>query len=270
MARTIFAQAHSTHGNRLARSPFLDKLCTKIVEIERGVSTVYLGNYSNFVTVKEELRAAQLAAYERQREELERQQTFIDRFRASATRSTQAKSREKQLDKIEIIEAPETGPRTLEFHFPPGPRSGKTVVEIKKLMHGYGEKLLFLDASLTINKGDRIAFLGKWIREVDSFPIDHCQEKPMDGVVALGEHNVYPAYFAQNQAEAMDMSKTCLETISDMVHNWKDSEIRGLLGRFLFSGDTVFKRVKDLSGGEKARLALANSAYGFSEFSDSR
>ncbi len=237
---------------------FLDKICTKIVEMERGIATTYSGNYSAYMTIKEEARQAQIAAFERQQAEIERQEIFIERFRASATRSTQAKSREKQLDKWDIVEAPETGPRTLVFHFPPSPRSGKEIVDVQKLTHAYGDNILFLDTNLSVERGDRIALLGPngsgkstLLRLIAGI------EAPIDGTVKLGDHNILPAYFEQNQAEALDMDKTVLATISDEVTTWKDSEIRGLLGRFLFSDATVFKRVNELSGGEKARLALA-------------
>ncbi|MGH9552999.1 MAG: ABC-F family ATP-binding cassette domain-containing protein, partial [Terriglobales bacterium] len=246
---------------------FLDKVCTKIVEIERGESTVYAGNYSAYVALKEELKSAQQAAYERQQEEIERQQVFIERFRASATRSTQAKSREKQLDKWDIIDAPESGPRELQFRFPEPPRSGKVVAEVSKMMHAYDDNILFVDANLTILRGDRIALLGpNGSGKSTLLRLLTQRELPLEGSVRMGEHNVTPAYFEQNQAEALDMDKTVLATIGDEVHNWKDSEIRGLLGRFLFSGDTVFKRVRELSGGEKARLALAKMLIGSANF----
>ena len=236
---------------------FLDRLCTKIVEIERGVSTTYSGNYTNYVTIKEEQRQAQLAAFERQQREIERQEVFVERFRASATRSTQAKSREKQLDKIELIDEPETDVRTLKFRFPETSRSGKEVAVIKSMTHAYDDNILFMDANLMVERGDRIAILGpNGSGKSTLLRLISGREQPLDGSVSLGEHHVTLAYFEQNQAEALDMEKTVLETIADEV-NWKDTEIRTLLGRFLFSGDNVFKRVKDLSGGEKARLALA-------------
>ena len=237
---------------------FLDRLCTQIVETERGVSTTYLGNYSTYLQQKEENRTAQQATYERQQKEIEKQQVFVERFRASATRSTQAKSREKQLNKIERIEAPESHVRTLKFQFPPAPRSGREVVEIVDLSHTYDDKLLFLGANLLIERGDRIAFLGPngsgkstLLRTIVGM------EQPEDGTIKLGEHNVIPGYFEQNQAEALDLNKTVMETIHDEVPSWKNEEVRTLLGQFLFSGDTVFKKVEALSGGEKARLALA-------------
>jgi ATP-binding cassette, subfamily F, member 3 len=228
---------------------FLDRLCTQIVETERGVSTNYLGNYSAYLQQKQEQRDAQMSAFERQQKELEKQQTFVDRFRASATRSTQAKSREKQLEKIDRIEAPDSDVRTLHFRFPPAPRSGREVVIVKDLVHTYGEKILFLGAELLIERGDRIAVLGP--NGAGKSTLLHLlmgMEEPVGGSIKLGE---------QNQAEALDLQRTVMETIHDEVPKWTNEEVRTLLGRFLFSGDTVFKKVESLSGGEKARLALA-------------
>jgi ATP-binding cassette subfamily F protein 3 len=237
---------------------FLDRLCNQIVETERGVSSTYLGNYSSYLQQKAENQSAQLSAFERQQKELEKQQAFVDRFRASATRSTQAKSREKQLDKIERIEAPTGGVRTLHFRFPPAPRSGREVVEIKELTHIYGDKILFLGANLLIERGDRIAFLGpNGAGKSTLLKIIMGAEPPTEGTVKLGDHNVIPGYFEQNQAEALDLTKTVMETIHDEVPEWTNEQVRTLLGRFLFAGDTVFKKVAALSGGEKARLALA-------------
>ncbi|WP_445635553.1 ribosomal protection-like ABC-F family protein [Nostoc sp. DSM 114161] len=237
---------------------FLDRLCTQIVETERGVSSTYLGNYSAYLQQKAENQSAQLSAYERQQKELEKQQVFVDRFRASATRSTQAKSREKQLEKIERIEAPVAGVRTLHFRFPPAPRSGREVVNIKDFTHIYDDKILFLGANLLIERGDRIAFLGpNGAGKSTLLRVIMGMEPPTEGTVQLGDHNVIPGYFEQNQAEALDLKRTVMETIHDEVPDWKNEEVRTLLGRFLFSGDTVFKAVGALSGGEKARLALA-------------
>ncbi len=238
---------------------FLDRICTGIVEVERGISRFFHGNYSTYKETKTIQKEAQEATYERQQKELERQQDFIDRFRASAARSTQAKSREKQIEKWDLVEAPESEDRTLKFRFPDCVRSGREVCKIKDLSHAYNDNIIFLGASLDIERGDRVALLGPngsgkstLLRLIAGI------EKPSDGgSVELGQHNIVPAYFEQNQAEALDLSKTVLETITELVPQWKDAEIRGLLGRFLFSDDTVFKRVRELSGGEKARLALA-------------
>jgi ATP-binding cassette, subfamily F, member 3 len=237
---------------------FLDRLCNQIVETERGVSQSYLGNYSTYLNVKAENEMAQLSAFERQQKELEKQQAFVEKFRASATRSTQAKSREKQLDKIERIEAPVGGMRTLHFRFPPAPRSGREVVEIKNLVHTFGDKILFLGADLLIERGDRIAFLGpNGSGKSTLLKMIMGTETPTEGEISLGQHQVLPSYFEQNQAEALDLNKTVMFTIHDEVPEWTNEEVRTLLGRFLFSGDSVYKKVESLSGGEKARLALA-------------
>ncbi|MEG5056827.1 ABC-F family ATP-binding cassette domain-containing protein [Microcoleus sp. A2-C5] len=237
---------------------FLDRLCTQIVETERGVSSTYLGNYSSYLLQKAEAREAQLNAYENQQKELDKQQAFVEKFRASATRSTQAKSREKQLDKIERIEAPTGGLKTLHFRFPPAPRSGREVAIIENLVHTYGEKILFLGADLLIERGDRIAFLGpNGAGKSTLLRLIMGLETPTEGSVKMGGHNVIPGYFEQNQAEALDLNKSVMQTIHDEVPDWKNEEVRTLLGRFLFNGETVFKHVGALSGGEKARLALA-------------
>jgi len=237
---------------------FLDRLCTQIVETERGVSRTYLGNYSQYLIQKAEQREAQQAAYERQQKEIAKQQAFIDRFRASAARSSQAKSREKQLEKIERVEAPVGDVRTLKFRFPPAPRSGREVVKIENLTHIYEDKILFLGAELLIERGDRVALLGpNGAGKSTLLRLITGLEQPTEGSVKLGPHNVTPAYFEQNQAEALDLNKTVMDTIHDEVPDWNNEEVRTLLGRFLFSGDAVFKKVAALSGGEKARLALA-------------
>ncbi len=237
---------------------FLDRLCTQIVETERGVSTTYLGNYSSYLQQKAEAELAQLSAYEHQQKELDKQQAFVDRFRASATRSTQAKIREKQLDKVERIEAPTAGVKTLNFRFPPSPRSGREVVHIKDLVHTYGDAILFLGANLLLERGDRVAFLGpNGAGKSTLLRLIIGLESPTEGSVKLGDHNVIPGYFEQNQAEALNLEKTVMDTIHDEVPDWKNEEVRTLLGRFLFTRDTVFKKVAALSGGEKARLALA-------------
>lgn len=237
---------------------FLDRLCTHIVETERGVSTTYLGNYSTYLAQKSEAKVAQQATFDRQQKEIAKQQTFVDRFRASATRSTQAKSREKQLEKIELVEAPIADVKGLQFKFPPAPRSGREVVQINELTHTYGDNILFLDADLLIERGDRIAFVGpNGAGKSTLLRLIMGLEAPVEGAATLGEHNVIPSYFEQNQAEALDLNKTVMATIHDEVPKWTNEEVRSLLGRFLFSGDMVRKSVTALSGGEKARLALA-------------
>jgi len=237
---------------------FLDRVCNQIVETERGISRTYLGNYSQHLEQKSLEREATQAAFERQQKELAEQQAYIDRFRASATRSTQAKSREKLLDKVERIDAPvETvgGPR---FRFPEPPRSGRLVAEIKDLSHSYGEQILFLGAELEIERGDRIAFVGpNGAGKSTLLRLIMGTESADEGIARLGEHNVIAGYFEQNQAEALDLSKTVIDTIFEAVPDWTQTQVRSLLGSFCFSNESVFKEVGKLSGGEKARLALA-------------
>jgi ATP-binding cassette, subfamily F, member 3 len=237
---------------------FLDRVCNQIVETERGVSRSYLGNYSQHLEQKALEREASQAAFDRQQKELSAQQAYIDRFRASATRSTQAKSREKLLDKVERIDAPiesVSGPR---FQFPPAPRSGRLIAEIQDLSHSYGEQILFLGANLEVERGDRIAFVGpNGAGKSTLLRLVMGIETPDEGRAGLGEHNVIAGYFEQNQAEALDLSKTVIDTLFEAVPDWTQTQVRSLLGSFCFSNDAVFKEVGKLSGGEKARLALA-------------
>ena len=237
---------------------FLDRICNQIVETERGISRSYLGNYSQHLEQKVLEREATQAAFDRQQKELSAQQAYIDRFRASATRSTQAKSREKLLDKVDRLEAPvETvgGPR---FRFPDAPRSGRLVAEIRDLSHSYGEQILFLGAELEVARGDRIAFVGpNGAGKSTLLRLVMGMEQPDGGQASLGEHNVEAGYFEQNQAEALDLSKTVIDTIFEVVPDWTQTQVRSLLGTFCFSNESVFKEAGKLSGGEKARLALA-------------
>ena len=237
---------------------FLDRVCNQIVETERGVARSYLGTYSQHLEQKALEREAGQAAFERQQKELASQQAYIDRFRASATRSTQAKSREKLLDKVERIEAPMEGVSGPRFQFPPAPRSGRQVAMIDNLTHSYGERILFLGASLEVERGDRIAFVGpNGAGKSTLLRLVMGLEQPEEGHAGLGEHHVVAGYFEQNQAEALDLSRRVVDTLFEAVPDWTQTQVRSLLGNFGFSNDTVFKEVGQLSGGEKARLALA-------------
>ena len=237
---------------------FLDRVCNQIVETERGVSRSYLGNYSQHLEQKALEREAGQAAFERQQKELATQQAYIDRFRASATRSTQAKSREKLLDKVERIEAPLEGVTGPRFQFPPAPRSGRQVATIENLTHSYGERILFLGANLEVERGDRIAFVGpNGAGKSTLLRLVMGLEQPEEGHAGLGEHHVVAGYFEQNQAEALDLSRRVVDTLFEAVPDWTQTQVRSLLGNFGFSNDSVFKEVGQLSGGEKARLALA-------------
>ena len=237
---------------------FLDRICTQIVSTERGLSRTYIGNYSAHLEQKALEQEATQAAFERQQKDLATQQAYVDRFRASATRSTQAKSREKLLEKVERIEAPITAVSGPSFRFPDAPRSGRQVAVIEDLSHSYGEKILFLGANLEVEPGDRIAFVGpNGAGKSTLLRLIMALESPDDGVASLGEHNVIASYFEQNQAEALDLSKTVIDTMFEVVPDWTQTQVRSLLGSFCLSNEAVFKEVGKLSGGEKARLALA-------------
>ena len=237
---------------------FLDRVCNQIVETERGISRSYLGNYSQHLEQKALEREASQSAFDRQQKELAAQQAYIDRFRASATRSTQAKSREKLLEKVERIDAPVESLGGPQFQFPPAPRSGRQIALIDNLTHYYDDNILFLEANLEVERGDRIAFVGpNGAGKSTLLRLVMGLEQPSEGSARLGEHNVEAGYFEQNQAEALDLEKTVIDTLFEAVPDWTQTQVRSLLGSFCFSNDAVFKQVGQLSGGEKARLALA-------------
>lgn len=237
---------------------FLDRVCNQIVATERGISRSYLGNYTAHLEQKQLEKEATQAAFDRQQKEIATQQAYIDRFRASATRSTQAKSREKQLDKVELVNAPIESVAGPSFRFPDAPRSGAQVALMENLTHSYGDQILFLGAELEVERGDRIAFVGpNGAGKSTLLRLIMGMESPDEGSARLGEHNVIARYFEQNQAEALDLSKTVIDTMFEAVPDWTQTQVRSLLGSFCFSNDTVFKEVGKLSGGEKARLALA-------------
>ena len=237
---------------------FLDRVCNQIVSTERGVSRAYLGNYTSHLEQKALEKEASQAAFERQQKEIATQQAYIDRFRASATRSTQAKSREKQLDKVARVDAPVESVSGPSFRFPPAPRSGAQVALIENMTHCYGDNILFMETDLEIERGDRIAFVGpNGAGKSTLLRLIMGVETPDEGSARLGEHNVIASYFEQNQAEALDLNKTVIETMFEAVPDWTQTQVRSLLGSFCFSNDSVFKDVGKLSGGEKARLALA-------------
>ena len=237
---------------------FIDKLCKKIIFIEGGISEIYNGNYSFFVEQKALNQESQNKAYQSQQKEIAIQKKYIDRFRASATRSSQAKSREKQLKKISKIEAPTTKYRSPAFTFPECPRSGKSVLNIKNLSHSYDDKILFLDVNLKVSSGEKIAILGpngcgkstllKIIMKIIS---------PEIGEINFGKHNIITSYYEQNQAEALSLEETVIDLIYAKCPDWSQKKVRNFLGGFGFQNETVFKFIKQLSGGEKARLALA-------------
>ncbi len=237
---------------------FLDKLCKKIVFVDRGTSETYNGNYSFFVEQKSLNEESQNKAYQLQQKEIELQKRYIDRFRASATRSSQAKSREKQLKKISKIEAPIAKSKSPVFNFPECPRSGKLVLNIKNLSHSFEDKILFLDINLKISSGEKIAILGpNGCGKSTLLKIIMKKISPEIGEINLGKHNIITSYYEQNQAEALSLEERVIDLICNKSPEWSQKKVRTFLGGFGFQNETVFKYIKQLSGGEKARLALA-------------
>ena len=237
---------------------FLDKLCKKIIFIDRGISEIYNGNYSFFVEQKSLNEESQNKAYQLQQKEIELQKRYIDRFRASATRSSQAKSREKQLKKISKIEAPIAKSKSPVFNFPECPRSGKLVLNIKNLSHSFEDKILFLDINLKISSGEKIAILGpNGCGKSTLLKIIMKKIVPEIGEISLGKHNIITGYYEQNQAKALSLNEKIIDLISHKSPEWSQKKVRTFLGGFGFKNETVFKFIKQLSGGEKARLALA-------------
>ena len=237
---------------------FLDKLCKKIIFVDRGTSETYNGNYSFFVEQKSLNEESQNKAYQLQQKEIELQKRYIDRFRASATRSSQAKSREKQLKKISKIEAPIAKSKSPVFNFPECPRSGKLVLNIKNLSHSFEDKILFLDINLKISSGEKIAILGpNGCGKSTLLKIIMKKISPEIGEINLGKHNIITSYYEQNQAEALSLEERVIDLIYDNSPEWSQKKVRTFLGGFGFQNETVFKYIKQLSGGEKARLALA-------------
>ena len=237
---------------------FLDKLCKKIIFVDRGTSETYNGNYSFFVEQKSLNEESQNKAYQLQQKEIELQKRYIDRFRASATRSSQAKSREKQLKKISKIEAPIAKSKSPVFNFPECPRSGKLVLNIKNLSHSFEDKILFLDINLKISSGEKIAILGpNGCGKSTLLKIIMKKISPEIGEINLGKHNIITSYYEQNQAEALSLEERVIDLICNESPEWSQKKVRTFLGGFGFQNETVFKYIKQLSGGEKARLALA-------------
>ena len=235
---------------------FLDSTVGKIVEVWNKALHPYTGNYAKYLQQREDRRTQLEAAYKNQRDRIEDLEAFINRFRAQATKAKQVQSRIKELEKIVRIEIP---PEEVAIHFtfPQPPVSGRTVVEVRDLDKSYGTKQVLRGVSFTIERGDRIALVGAngagkstLVRMLSG------QEGPGAGTLQLG-HNVVAEYFAQDQYKVLDPSKRMLDDISAIAPRVADSELRGLLGCFLFSGDDVFKPLGVLSGGERNRYALA-------------
>lgn len=249
----------ATHANAVMLvshdRAFLDAVTTRTVEIMLGEIHDYKVNYSKYVELRRERREQQQRAYENQQKQIKDTEDFIERFRYKATKSNQVQSRIKQLEKLERIEVDEVDNTRLNLKFPPAPRSGNYPVIMEGVEKRYGDHVVFSNVTLTIERGEKIAFVGKNGEGKSTLVKCIMQEIDHGGRLELG-HNVKIGYFAQNQAELLDEEKTVFETIDYVAVGDIRTKIRDILGAFMFGGEASDKKVKVLSGGERSRLAM--------------
>ena len=244
---------------------FLDVTIDRTVEIWNKRVNIYQGNYTKYLSQKDERRTQLQAAYSNQRQQIEHLEAFINRFRAQATKAKQVQSRIKELEKIERIEIPEEE-STIHFRFPQPPPSGRMVAEAEGLAKSYGAKQVFKDVRFRIDRGDRVALVGvNGAGKSTLIRLLTGAEAPTAGHIKLG-HNVVSEYFAQDQYKVLDGDARMLDDISRAAVKVPEGELRSLLGCFLFSGDNVFKQLGVLSGGERNRYALARILISPSNF----
>ena len=236
---------------------FLDNVTTRTVELSLGHIYDYKVPYSKFVELRAERRAQQMAAYENQQKLIEKTEEFIEKFRYKPTKSNQVQSRIKQLEKLERIEVEEEDLATLNIKFPPAPRSGQIVAEIKEVGKAFGEKRIFSDATFTIERGQKIALVGRNGEGKTTMARMIIGElEQTEGTIKLGA-NVNIGYYAQNQDDLMDGEFTVFDTLDRVAVGDIRTRLRDILGAFLFRGEDIEKKVKVLSGGERSRLAMA-------------
>jgi ATP-binding cassette subfamily F protein 3 len=234
---------------------FIDNVTQRTIEISLGKIYDYRVNYSKYVELRKERREQQLRAYENQRKQIEDTEDFIERFRYKATKAVQVQSRIKQLNKLERIEIDEEDSSALRLKFPPAPRSGSFPVIIEEVSKSYGNHTVFEKATFTINRGEKVAFVGKNGEGKSTLVKCIMGEIPYEGKLQLG-HNVKIGYFAQNQADLMNGKLTVFETIDYVATGDVRTKIRDILGAFMFGGEASDKKVAVLSGGERTRLAM--------------
>ncbi|MBS6459720.1 MAG: ABC-F family ATP-binding cassette domain-containing protein [Alistipes sp.] len=236
---------------------FLDNVTTRTIELSLGKIYDYKVPYSQFVVLRAERRAQQLAAYQNQQKLIEKSEEFIERFRYKPTKSNQVQSRIKQLDRLERIEVEEEDLATLNIKFPPAPRSGQIVADIKGVGKAFGNHRVFAGAEFTIHKGDKIALVGRNGEGKTTFARMLIGEtEPTEGEIKIGA-NVNIGYYAQNQDDLMNGDFTVYDTLDRVAVGDIRTRLRDILGAFLFRGEDVDKKVKVLSGGERSRLAMA-------------
>ena len=235
---------------------FLDHITIRTIEISCGKIYDYKCSYSEFIERREERIDIQKAAYDNQQREIKEIEAFIERFRYKATKAKQVQSRVKQLEKMDVVQIDDQDKSAMHFKFPPAPHSGKVTLELNNVSKSYGEKNILNNINLLIPRGEKIAFVGRngegksTLSKIIAGVLDY------EGEVKLG-HEVQIGYYAQNQQDMLDPEKTVFETLDDVATGDMRVKVKSLLGAFLFSGEAIEKKVKVLSGGEKARLSLA-------------
>jgi len=235
---------------------FLDNVTQRTIEISLGKIYDFKACYSDYVVLRQESRELQTAAFNNQQRQIAQIERFVERFRYKATKSRQVQSRIKLLDKMDRVEIEDIDASSIHFRFPPAPHAGKIALEAKNLTKRFENKLVLDKLEFSILSGDTVAFVGKngegktTLSKIIVGELDH------EGELNLG-HNIKIGYYAQSQADLLDAERTVFETIDDIAVGDIRPRVRNILGSFLFSGETIDKKVKVLSGGEKSRLALA-------------
>lgn len=236
---------------------FLDKVTNRTIEITNGTIQDYKANYSKYLVLRAERRANLVSQAKNQEKQIAQMERNIDRFRAKASKASMAQSLIKKLDKIDRIEVEDEDNSAIRFRFPEAAHSGKVVITAENVSKSYGEKQVIPDLSFTVNRGDRIAFVGRNGMGKTTLAKMIAGDIAYNGKVEFG-HNVLMGYFAQHQAKELEGNNTVLEEMENATsHSDLFKQCRSLLGAFLFSGDDVYKKVKVLSGGERGRLAIA-------------
>ena len=234
---------------------FVDSITTRTIEVTMGRIYDYKVNYSQYLQLRAERRAQQQKQYDEQQKMIAETKDFIERFKGTYSKTFQVQSRVKMLEKLELVEVDEEDTSALRLKFPPSPRSGSYPVITEGLGKSYDGHTVFRNASLTIERGDKVAFVGRNGEGKSTFVKCIMGEIPFDGTLTLG-HNVKIGYFAQNQASLLDGELTVFQTIDDVAKGDIRNKIRDLLGAFMFGGEASTKKVKVLSGGERTRLAM--------------
>lgn len=244
---------------------FLDRMITKTVEVAMQKITEYSGNYSFYVMAKEERSDLQQRQFDNQQQYIKQQEAFINRFKAKASKAAAAQSRVKLLDKLDRIEAPEDDNREINIDFRMSSQSGKVVVEIEHVTKAFPDIRIVTNATGKIERGDKIALIGANGKGKSTLLRMIAGTEPFEGSIQRG-HNVIEAFYAQHQLESLNVENEILQEMQQYAGERTDTELRTLLGCFLFAGDEVFKKIKVLSGGEKARVALARTLLAEANF----